>query len=131
MTDTELFQQCVHTLSRFYHCVDSSDYETLATLVTEDTMWQRKGESLKGPKAILAALQQRDLARKTSHQITNLYVLHESDPEYATAYYYVNVFDNQAPEGGLQLKTIMKSCDRFQLRDGRWSLISKHASKLI
>jgi len=129
MPGDELYQQCAQTIARFYHYLDRSDYDGLQRLLDADTIWLRKGETLQGPQAILRALRERDPARRTSHQVSNLYVARGADENTATAHYYVTVYDNLAPDGAFQLKTIMLSEDSFQLRQGRWILTAKRAGK--
>lgn len=131
MVLNEIYTQCAQLIARFYHCLDTSDYNGLASLVSPDTVWYRQGTPLKGPEAVLEALQARDSARQTSHQCVNLFVVPDAQEMTATAHYYVNVYDNQGPGGSLQLKTIMKSQDCFELHQGQWRLLTKRATRLL
>lgn len=131
MAAHDLYQQSIQTIARFYHYLDASDYDALSTLLASDTVWHRQGQALTGPESIIAAVKHRDPSRQTSHQIANLFVAEDADHRHATATYYVNVYDNQGPNGTLQLKTIMKSQDGFELREGRWVLVSKQAKPLL
>ena len=131
MPAEQLHQQCAQTLARFYHYLDTSNYDALRELLAADTAWHRKGTALQGPDAIVAALQERDPARQTSHQISNLYVTLAEDGTTAQAHCYVSVYDNQGPDGSLQLKTIMLGKDGFTLRGNQWVLTEKRAGKLL
>ncbi len=122
------YTACLQLASRFYLSLDSSDTPGLLACVTENTVWHRQGQALQGREAISQALAARNAARITCHQISNFDLQAETDSE-AVANYYVTVYDNQGPQGALQLKTIMRSQDRFQRMDGQWTLLSKRSSK--
>lgn len=128
MDHHSVYTACLQLASRFYLSLDASDIPGLLACVTEKTVWHRQGLALQGPQAIADALATRNAARTTSHQISNFALHAETDSE-AVADYYVTVYDNQGPEGALQLKTIMRSQDRFQRLDGQWTLQSKRSSK--
>ncbi|MGE8549018.1 MAG: nuclear transport factor 2 family protein [Alcaligenes sp.] len=122
------YTACLQLASRFYLSLDASDTAGLLTCVTQDTVWHRQGQALQGPQAIGQALAERRAERITSHQISNFHLDAKTDEE-AVAHYYVTVYDNQGPDGALQLKTILRSQDHFRRVDGQWTLVCKRSSK--
>ncbi|WP_341668508.1 nuclear transport factor 2 family protein [Alcaligenes sp. SDU_A2] len=122
------YTACLQLASRFYLSLDSADTPGLLACVTEATVWHRQGQALQGPHAIAQALAGRKAERITSHQISNFDLHAETDDE-AVAHYYVTVYDNQGPDGTLQLKTILRSQDHFHRVNGQWSLLAKRSQK--
>ncbi|MCC2597216.1 nuclear transport factor 2 family protein [Pusillimonas sp. MFBS29] len=122
------YSQCAQAIARFYLNLDQGDTDELLACVAPDTVWLRQGKTLTGPDQIRAALAERNPDRITSHQCSNLHVTME-DATTASAVYYLTVYDNQHPSGGLQLKTILRSEDTFSLRDDSWVLTHKRSKK--
>ena len=89
----------------------------------------RKRHQFPPPEEIRAALMERNPDRITSHQASNLTMVPCEDGTSATATYYLTVYDNQDPSGGVQMKTILRSEDRFTLRNGKWVLAQKRSKK--
>ena len=123
------YTQCAQAIAQFYLSLDEGDTEGLLACVASDTVWVRQGKTLTGPEEIRAALMERNPDRITSHQYSNLTVVLDEGGTSATATYYLTVYDNQHPAGGVQMKTILRSEDRFTLRDGRWLLAQKRSKK--
>lgn len=130
-SDIDLYVQCAQAIARFYSSLDQHDDESLLSCVASDTVWFRQGEELTGPEAIRSALAKRNPERVTSHQCSNLQVVPAGDGMTATATYYLTVYDNQHPAGGVQMKTILRSEDVFRLQDDRWLLASKRSKKYL
>ena len=122
------YSQCAQAIAHFYLSLDQGDTEGLLSCVAPDTVWLRQGKTLTGPEEIRAALAERNPDRITSHQYSNLQVTME-DATTASAVYYLTVYDNQHPSGGLQLKTILRSKDTFSLRGELWVLTHKRSKK--
>ena len=61
-------------LIRFFGHLDAGNYDALAMLTAEDVIWTRLNKPLAGHAAILAALAQRNPARRTCHVLTNFIV---------------------------------------------------------
>lgn len=129
LMSSEAYTQCAQAIARFYQYLDLGDVEGLLTCVAADTVWIRQGSNLTGPEDIRAALAKRDPDRITSHLLSNLRVVVDDDMKRATASYYLTVYDNQHPSGGVQLKTILRSEDTFQLRGDCWVLGCKRSVK--
>jgi ketosteroid isomerase-like protein len=128
MPDSIPYTQCAQAISQFYLSLDQSDIEGLLACLAPDTTWVRQGKSLVGPDAIRSALAERNAARITAHQYSNLSVT-LVDSTTATAHYYLTVYDNQSQTEGIQLKTILRSEDVFTLRSERWILTHKSSKK--
>jgi len=50
---------CAQLLIRFFNEFDAWRYREMVNLFAPDGVWHRQGRALKGPDAILAALEQR------------------------------------------------------------------------
>lgn len=124
---TDAYVQCAQIIHRFYAGLDQAQTDTLLECVRADTVWHRKGQALTGPDEIRQALGERNPERITVHQVSNL-VVQQTDDTTATATYYLSVYDNQAPNGAIELKTILRSTDRYTRRDGQWWLAEKRSA---
>ena len=128
MSTSNPYTLCAQAIAQFYLSLDQGDTDGLLSCVTQDTVWLRQGKTLTGPDEIRAALAERNPDRITAHQCSNLHVTLE-DATTATAVYYLTVYDNQHPSGGVQMKTILRSQDTFSLRDQQWVLTHKRSKK--
>ncbi|MGB6103868.1 MAG: nuclear transport factor 2 family protein [Pusillimonas sp.] len=123
-----IYIQCAQAIASFYRGLDQADLEGLLRCVEEETVWHRQGKTLVGPDEIRHALEERNPDRVTSHQLSNL-IVEQIDDITAVATYYLTVYDNMAPSGGLQLKTILRSTDRFAKQGDSWRLTEKRSAK--
>jgi ketosteroid isomerase-like protein len=91
---------CQQTVHRFYGALDAGDFQGLAALMRDDGVWHRQGKELKGPAAVMAALQQRPAYRTTAHMVQNL-VIDVVDERNAKATFMTLVY-RVDPAGGPQ-----------------------------
>lgn len=124
------YSQCAQVIARFYCGLDASNLTMLLACVDADSVWVRKGERLIGPDQIRHAVQARDPARVTAHLVNNL-VVESTNTDTVVANYYLTVFDNLSPLGGMQAKAVLRSTDTYTLRDGAWWLVEKRSSKQL
>ncbi|HIE4434687.1 TPA: nuclear transport factor 2 family protein [Burkholderia multivorans] len=63
---------CMRLSADFAHFADSRDYEKFVALFTEDGIFERRGETLRGRNAILRAMHSRPEDMTTRHICTNI-----------------------------------------------------------
>lgn len=78
---------CQKLCQEFAYCIDRRRYEQLVNLFTEDGVFDRVGQLLRGRVAILEALQKRSLDLRTRHVLSNIYFV-EVDGQHARALIY-------------------------------------------
>lgn len=128
MSNTDLYLQSAQSIARFYHYLDTNDYDGLMGLISDDTVWVRQGKPRTGPQDIREALAERNPDRKTFHQVSNLRVTASDDGKTGTAHYSLAVYDNLHPQG-VQLVAVLFVEDKYTLVDGAWRLAEKRSSK--
>lgn len=97
----------------FFH-LDERRYAELAALFASDGVWNRQGETLRGPAMVLEAMHRRLAGTVTRHVVTNLLV-DVSDAGEADASFYMTVFrhDGDRPATGptaIELPYAVASC---------------------
>lgn len=90
---------CAQTVSRFFQHLDEGEEAAGAALFTEDGVWQRRGEPVRGRAAILRALLERPATRISRHLVTNLVV--DAEAEARRVRYYVTIYAHDAPFEGV------------------------------
>lgn len=60
------------TLLLMFDHLDEGRYDALLALMTPDAVWHRRGQCLRGPAQIRAALQERSTTQRIRHLATNL-----------------------------------------------------------
>jgi len=83
------------TLLRFYDAFDAWDYEAMAALFTEDGVWHRAGQALRGRADIVAAMRRRSTTQTIRHVVTNLLV-DVRDAGHAQARLYLTAYRHDA-----------------------------------
>lgn len=89
--------EAARVLLRFFHNLDSRQYDALSALMASDGVWNRQGKALRGPAMVLEAMRARPKNATTHHVVTNL-VVDAVDERHAEAIFYVTVF---APSGAI------------------------------
>ena len=108
-----------------FDCLDERRYGELVSLMTEDAIWHRQGQSLRGHAQILAALAQRSPTQRIRHLVTNLLVRAASADEihcshYMTALRYDDGQERRGPlriDGPFRMSVVTS---RLVNHDGTW-----------
>lgn len=97
-TDFEALVQLTH---RFFYLLDTSDYDALLALMTEDSTWLRQGKSLRTHAVIREALEERPKTQRTLHVISNAF-LEAADAGEAKLVAYMTAYrhDDGRPASG-------------------------------
>ncbi len=90
--------QCQQVFLRFMQCLDAGDPAAATALVAPDVIWYRRGEELRGPKAIAEVIRSRPKERTIRHLLSNLVVtLTDSQRAVSRAYYAAWVHEGPPP----------------------------------
>jgi hypothetical protein len=84
-------REAERVLVRFFHHLDTGEFEALVALMAEDGVWHRQGKVLRGPGMVREALAERPKGRRTRHLVTNL-IVDAVDERHVQAIYYLTVF---------------------------------------
>ena len=74
MQDFQSELGCRDVVIRAIRALDSRDYDGMAQAFAEDGVWLRGGETLVGPQAVRAALDQRPADLETQHVVANMII---------------------------------------------------------
>jgi hypothetical protein len=111
-------EACRRLVVEFAHLLDHRRFEETAALFAEDAVWDRHGESLVGPSAILGVLRERPSTQVERHVMTTTLVDRVTDTE-CTAVSYVLIY--RASEGSpTPLPLVGEFHDRFVLTAQGW-----------
>ncbi len=86
-------QEVERVVIRFFHHLDSREYDKLAGLFAADGVWHRPGKELCGRTAIMEAMHARPAGLITQHIATNI-VVDVVDADHAEATLYLTVFSH-------------------------------------
>lgn len=84
---------CAQLLNRFYGLLDEKRYDDLAGLFAADGVWVRLGKELIGPKAIVAAMAERE-DWITMHVVTNIRI-DIRDADHAETMQYITLYRHE------------------------------------
>lgn len=91
---------CAQILTQFYNLLDEKRYQELANLFAEDGVWVRLGKELKGSKAIIAAMQERE-DWLTAHLLSNVQIdIVDADTAETCQYITLYRIEGHKSEGG-------------------------------
>ena len=123
---------CQQTLTRFINLLDARRYRDLAALFAPEGTWFQGGKPLRGPAAILAALESRPEAPSlvTQHVVTNI-VIDIVDADHADAMTYLTVYRHDgavaagapAPLAGPYMVGV--SANKLVRGPGGWLIVEK------
>ena len=89
--------ECQQLIYRFYQALDAGEFNTLSQFFREDGVWFRQGKKLDGPEAVLKAMGERPIGRKTAHLVQN-FVLDIESADKAVAKYFTLVYRHDADQ---------------------------------
>lgn len=118
---------CSKVILRFFQCMDERRYDELLALTTDDCLWVRNGEELKGSEQIRAALDARSPTMHIHHILTNLEVdASENGTATMRAYLVSYRHDSGKPlDGPAPLdrpRAIFKLAGTLRKDDSRWQV---------
>jgi hypothetical protein len=114
---------CRRLVILFAHHLDHRRFREVAELFTDDGVWHRRGESMRGPGQILAFLEQRAPTVLERHVMTTVLVEQSTDTT-CTASSYAMIF--RADRTGDEIPAITGPAaigdfhDRFRLTADGW-----------
>jgi hypothetical protein len=124
----EVFNACSTLVYQFFGGLDRRDHHLVANLMAHDGVWHRQGKELRGPSAVLTALEERDSARKTCHLVTNLYVEQDTQAT-ARVRYYMTAYETLAAADGAasapRMLGVRECTDDLVLEEGYWRIECK------
>jgi hypothetical protein len=124
----EVFNACSTLVYQFFGCLDRRDHQFAANLMARYGIWHRQGQVLRGPAAVLAALEERDPARKTCHLVTNLQV-EQATQENARVRYYMTAYETLTAADGVssapKMLGVRECTDDLVLEGGHWRIECK------
>jgi len=91
--------QCRNLCYEFAHCIDSRNYEQLAALFTEDGLFDRVGQPLRGRQAILEGLKKRSTEIRTRHLCHSICFNEVSDTQARAVVYNTTLVGKGDPDG--------------------------------
>ncbi|MBO1110393.1 nuclear transport factor 2 family protein [Bordetella petrii] len=122
---------CEAVVLAFFHALDTRRHEAVAALMAADGVWQRQGKALRGPQAVLQALDARPAGRTTCHVITNVRLL-EAAADRASLGYFLTAYESVAQDGapGAPRLVAIRDCRDALVRtpDG-WRLADKQSRR--
>ena len=119
----EYYTAAADLVARFYLALDSNQYDTVASLFAKEGAWHRGSEIFQGLDAIQQLLKERDPARVTCHQMSNLAVQAQTDSLHIS--YYLTVYVNQGSQLAPTVILLMKEVLTFE--DEKWRIQSKRS----
>ena len=126
----EEFKGCSTLVYQFFGALDRRDHQFVANLIAKDGVWHRQGVELRGPVAVLTALEARDSSRKTCHLVTNLQV-EETTQATARARYYMTAYETQMAADGAastpRMLGVRECTDDLVLEEGYWRIECKES----
>ena len=127
--DQETRAECIEVATRFFHFLDRSEFDRLASLFVADGCWVRQGVPLTGPGEIRRAMEGRAKDVTTRHLISNI-IVDPAEPATVHLSYDVSVFSKtkEAPPRHVQ---ILSGRDKLVLVDGRWKIAHKEAGPVL
>lgn len=78
--------ECEQLVHRFYQALDAGELNTLSQFFREDGVWFRQGKQLEGPQAVLKAIGERPIGRRTAHLVQNFVLDFESSQKVVARY---------------------------------------------
>lgn len=93
------FNTIAAVVYRFFAGLDTRDHASSAALMAKNGIWNRQGNELAGPAAVLAALEKRDPKRQTAHIVTNLWV-EDATATSARVGFYMSAFEALTGDDG-------------------------------
>lgn len=90
-----------HLLARLFQFHDTKAFDQEILCFTEDCVWQRKGDALRGRMAILQVLRSRPASLVTMHLVTNVMVEPQGETAAGVAFFLTTYShdDGQIPAG--------------------------------
>lgn len=122
-------QECAGVAIRFFHYLDRREYDKLATLMTKQGVWYRRGTELVGPEAVLTALRERPADFVTGHLLSNV-VVDWPGGDIATVSYEVSVYAREGAKPPRHM-SILTGEDHLERTNGHWLITSKKAEPLF
>ena len=114
------------TVIGFYRALDLRE-EPAENYFSQDGVWMRLGQVLKGHEAIRSALESRDVSRISCHLVSNLWARAVADGK-AMSDYFVTVYEGVS-DAPLRLVAILNAQDELVLVEGRWKISHKHSRR--
>jgi len=126
---------CTQLLHRFYGFLDEKRYAEMADLFVPEGAWVRLGEELRGPKAILAAMDSRQ-DWLTAHVVTNIRVSVVNANEahtvqYVTLYRQEGHKPADGPAPVVPPLGLLRHADHLVRRDGEWRFLRKTSRAIM
>jgi len=115
---------------QFFRGLDGRDNEAVAALMAREGVWVRQGVELKGPQAVLQALQARDPQRQTAHLVSNLWV-ENATPTSARVRFYMTAFETRPGVEKPEMLGVRDSRDDLVLEDGHWRIARKESRRIV
>ena len=122
--------ECTQLCYRFARHLDSGDFESMIALFTEDGVFDRVGQLLRGHDGIRAAFRERPVGITTRHVVTNVHFL-EVQANRAEAHVYNLSFHalGDEREGPLAYATenarFIDFHDHYERTDDGWRFASR------
>jgi len=119
---------------RFFLGLDRRDDQAVAALMAKQGVWNRQGEELIGPAAVLAALGTRDTKRRTAHTVANLWA-ESVNSKTACVHYYLIAYETRLDEAGVESQPRMlgvRQCtDEWVVEDRHWRIARKQSHRIL
>lgn len=115
---------------KFFRGLDNRDNEAVAALMARDGVWVRQGSELKGPQAVLEAVQARDPQRQTAHIVSNLWVENATATS-ARVRFYMTAFETRPGAEKPEMLGVRDSVDDLVLEDGQWRIARKESRRFL
>lgn len=125
---------CTRTLTGFINALDAGDYETMAGLMAENSVWVRRGGDAIGPAGLREAMKERPRDLIVRHVISNV-LIEVIDDDNATGITYLTVYRHHGPspangparlDGALMVGV---SYNRLVRESGAWKISEKRTSR--
>lgn len=126
--------ECAQVLTRFINALDSGDYETMASLMAPDGVWNRPSGDTVGPDGLLEALKDRPRDLIIRHVISNI-VIDVVDENRADGITYLTVYRHDgsalvkdiAPLKGPHMVGV--SYNRLVRKSDGWRILEKRTRR--
>lgn len=98
-----LCSELTQLLHQFFHHLDEYRYDDMVTMFTEDGLWLRQGQRIRGRAAIRAVLAGRRAGQRIRHVITNAFVADRQVDRVRVEAYMTVYRHEQPPASGVPI----------------------------
>lgn len=132
----EIEWRCTRLIHEFAHCMDSRNYEQLASLFTPDGVFDRVGAVLKGREQILETLRKRSLELRTRHFCVNILFSEVTATRARAKIYCVNFVGKGDPPGeavthAMAQGAVLEFRDVFEHTAEGWKIAERIAASVM